>query len=71
MPMRCKLLNVHRLPSGVYQAIIERLDHHPKLGPPNGKSTMTSMIQSIDFRHGVIVTYNSIYYWDIVRDERD
>lgn len=43
------------------RAVIIRKDNHAKLGPPNGKATITSLVLRIDVPHQLIETLNSVY----------
>lgn len=72
-PMQCRFLSIQTNKfSGVRQASIVRLDAHPVLGPPNGGVTTTSTVVLYEPRYGLLVTFNSIYWWDTKRnDPRD
>lgn len=49
----------------VYIAFLDRLTHHPKLGPPRCESqTRTSKILRIDFEKKEFETLNTVYFWD-------
>jgi len=47
-------------PDHIY-AVLIRKDNHHKLGPPNGKATITSLVIRIDVIHKLIETLNSVY----------
>jgi hypothetical protein len=73
-PMRCKFIglcdglggpinNWQKLTYGV-RAMIIRLDNHPQLGAGYDGRTVTSRLLRIDFECKVMVTQNSVYYWE-------
>lgn len=64
--MKCKFHGIKYNPlSNTWNALITRLDDHPDLGPVNNSVTQTSSIEMLDIKHGVLVVYEYIYWWEI------
>ena len=60
--IKCTLLYLRpNVGSGVPHAMVVRHSDHPRLGPPNGKATVTSYVKVIDFERKFFVTQNNIY----------
>lgn len=63
---RCQLVSWYtpnsRRPDEV-RAVVIRKETHRRLGPPNGKTSITSRVLWIDTRNKLIETVNSVYDW--------
>lgn len=59
--IRCTLLAIRRINQNQFTALVVCHDHHPQLGPPNGRQIQTSPMLHINFNKGWLVTNNNIY----------